>query len=95
MIEQLSMLPPATEDEDINDLIRQGNLFKEYANKKRRWENAFQKWSNSQFADECTSLGKCGYGSIQGRLGFSPAQAGLRNNCMADRPIHGALVHSQ
>ena len=31
---------------------------------RRRWENAFQKWSNSQFEDDYTSLGKCGYGSI-------------------------------
>ena len=33
-------------------------------NAKRRWENAFQKWSNSQMEDDYTSLGKCGYGSI-------------------------------
>ena len=33
-------------------------------NAKRRWENAFQKWSDSQWEDDYTSLGKCGYGSI-------------------------------
>ncbi len=31
----------------------------------------------------------------KGRLGLSPAQAGLRNNCMAGMPIHDALVRSQ
>ena len=31
---------------------------------KRRWENAFQKWSDSQWQDELTANGKCGYGEI-------------------------------
>lgn len=30
--------------------------------KKRRWENAFQKWSNEQSQDECVSYGSCGHG---------------------------------
>lgn len=32
--------------------------------KKRKWENAFQKWSDEQWQDELTATGKCGYGSI-------------------------------
>ena len=33
-------------------------------NAKRRWENAFQKWSDSQWEDNYTSFGKCGCGSM-------------------------------
>ena len=33
-------------------------------NLKRRWENGFQKWSNTVFQDGLTSLGKCGYSII-------------------------------
>lgn len=62
--EQISMLPPLSDDEDIDDIIRQVELFQEYAKKKRNWENAFQKWSNSQWNDAYTSVGKCGYGSM-------------------------------
>lgn len=29
---------------------------------KRNWENAFQRWSNKENLDECSSFGKCGYG---------------------------------
>lgn len=31
---------------------------------KRKWENAFQKWSNREAQNPTTSLGKCGYGTI-------------------------------
>ena len=31
----------------------------------------------------------------QGRLDFSPARAGIRNKCMAGRPIKSALVRSR
>lgn len=62
--EQISMLPPLSDGEDADDIIRQVELFQEYAKKKRKWENAFQKWSNSQLDDDYTSLGKCGFGSI-------------------------------
>lgn len=31
---------------------------------KRKWENAFQKWSNKKAQNPTTSLGKCGYGLI-------------------------------
>lgn len=33
-------------------------------NGKRSWENAFQRWSDSQWQDSTTSKGKCGYGAI-------------------------------
>lgn len=46
--EQIRMLPPLSEGEDADDIIRQVEIFQEYAKKKRRWENAFQKWSDSQ-----------------------------------------------
>ena len=31
---------------------------------KRKWENAFQKWSDEQSSDGMTALGICGYGDI-------------------------------
>ena len=34
------------------------------ANRKRRWENAFQRWSNEQINDDSSPVGKCGYGSM-------------------------------
>lgn len=64
MCEQLSMLPPLGEGEDLEDLKRQVEAFKEYDRKKRRWENAFQKWSDEQGMDGAMSYGCCGYGSM-------------------------------
>lgn len=32
--------------------------------KKRNWENGFQKWSNKQAQDGTNSFGVCGYGSM-------------------------------
>lgn len=32
--------------------------------KKRKWENAFQKWSDEQSQDGLTAYGICGYGDI-------------------------------
>ena len=62
----LSMLPPLSDDEDLKDLERQVELFTEYANKKRKWENAFQKWSDNHGieSDSTESWGCCGYGSM-------------------------------
>lgn len=37
---------------------------REKRNERRRWENAFQKWSNEQSQDGTTPNGKCGYGSM-------------------------------
>ncbi len=34
------------------------------SNKRRKWGNAFQKWSNEQAQDGYMSLGCCGYGSM-------------------------------
>lgn len=59
MSEQMSMFPP-------EDLKRQVKLFQDHANKKRNWENAFQKWSNEHgMQEDCIeSWGACGYGSM-------------------------------
>lgn len=48
--EQLTMIQiPESENTDLQ---------------KRKWENAFQKWSNEQLQDGSTSYGCCGYGSM-------------------------------
>lgn len=62
MSEQMSFIPML--GEDVEELKEQAKKIFEYDKRKRRWENAFQKWSNSQFMDDYTSLGKCGYGSM-------------------------------
>ena len=64
MYEQIAMFPPPSDDEDVEELKRQAEILFEYAKKKRRWENAFQKWSNEQALDGYTPLGCCGYGSM-------------------------------
>ena len=53
-------------EEEIAELERQAEIFADYAKKKRRWENAFQKWSDEHGMQEtCTeSWGACGYGSM-------------------------------
>ena len=33
-------------------------------NKKRRWENAFQKWSNKKMLEDSDHYGACGFGRI-------------------------------
>ena len=33
-------------------------------NRKRRWENAFQKWSDEESQDGYTATGICGYGDM-------------------------------
>lgn len=64
MCEQIAMFPPLGENEDLEDLKRQVKAFEEYGKKKRRWENAFQKWSDEQGMDGAMSYGCCGYGSM-------------------------------
>lgn len=59
---QISLIPML--GDDAEELKRQAELFQEYAKRKKKWEDAFQKWSNKQFNDAYTTLGKCGYGSI-------------------------------
>lgn len=51
MSEQISLFPIVKKDKAQDRL-------------KRKWENAFQKWSNEQLHDEMTSFGKCGYGNM-------------------------------
>lgn len=63
-MEQISMLPPLGEGEDAEEIKRQAEVLLEYAKKKRNWENAFQKWSDSQWEDDCNPMGKCCYGSM-------------------------------
>lgn len=51
----------ATKQIALFDMPKKDNTAK---NKKLRWENGFQKWSNEQAQDGHTPLGKCGYSSI-------------------------------
>lgn len=53
-------------DEQIADLERQVECFKEYEKKKRNWENGFQRWSDQHGMEmnNTTSYGCCGYGSM-------------------------------
>lgn len=55
MGDQMSLLPPDEMQQCVEEC-------RKFANKKRRWENAFQKWSNDQWRDGYTDKGKCGYG---------------------------------
>lgn len=67
MEEQISFLGKGfMSDEEIADLEAQEKVFSEYAHKKRRWENAFQKWSDNHGCKEdgTESWGACGYGSM-------------------------------
>lgn len=66
-MEQISLLPHVMNIEDREELKEQFKLFSEYAKKKRKWENAFQKWSNEQGIEaetNTTGYGCCGYGSM-------------------------------
>lgn len=63
-MEQISILPMVMSDEDAEKLKRQAEQIAEYAKAKRKWENAFQRWSDKQMQDAYTSLGICGYGSM-------------------------------
>lgn len=65
--EQISMFPPLQDGEDADDIVRQVELFTDYAKKKRSWENAFRKWSNDhgiEAIEHIDSYGCCGYGSM-------------------------------
>lgn len=56
MSEQISLLGKA---------LRSDNLKKKKASVKRKWEYAFQKWSNENgFGATCESWGCCGFGSM-------------------------------
>lgn len=60
---QISLIPMLGE-EDAEELKKQAEKIVEYDKRKRKWENAFQKWSDEQAQDEHTSTGICGFGSI-------------------------------
>ena len=65
--EQISMLPALAEGEDAEDIKRQAEMIIEYGKKKRKWENAFQKWSDNHGIESSIhteSWGCCGYGSM-------------------------------
>ena len=54
-------------EEEIAELERQVEIFADYAKKKRRWENAFQKWSNEHGIENygnTEDYGCCGFGSM-------------------------------
>lgn len=57
-------IPPLFEGEDTEELHEQLKQLEEYRRLKRRWENAFQRWSNEMAQDGTSPLGCCGYGSI-------------------------------
>ncbi len=57
MAEQLTLL---------TETLKSDNLAKEKASEKRKWENAFQKWSDKHGieSDNTEDYGCCGYGSM-------------------------------
>lgn len=60
---QISFIPILGE-EDVEELKEQAEKIVEYAKKKKKWEDAFQKWSNAQWEDGYAAYGCCGYGSM-------------------------------
>lgn len=64
--EQIQYIGTLMANEDIAELERQAEIFKDYAKKKRNWENAFQKWSDEHgMQEDCIKdWGACGYGSM-------------------------------
>ena len=46
------------------DAVKSDNLKKKEDKQKRKWENAFQKWSDEHGLDGYDALGCCGYGSM-------------------------------
>lgn len=64
--EQIQYIGTLMANEDIAELERQAEIFKDYAKKKRNWENAFQKWSNYMGLGEGSvdGYGCCGFGSM-------------------------------
>ncbi len=57
MAEQLTLL---------TETLKSDNLAKKKASEKRKWENAFQKWSDKHGieSDNTEDYGCCGYGSM-------------------------------
>lgn len=48
----------------LSEAWKSDNMAKKKKSVKRRWENAFQKWSNEHGIDGDDDLGCCGYGSM-------------------------------
>lgn len=65
MSSQISVLE-IYDGEDIDELKDQAEKLSEYVKQKRKWENAFQKWSNYMALGEGSidGYGCCGYGSM-------------------------------
>ena len=58
-------IPPLFEGEDTEEIRTQVKQLEEYRRLKRRWENAFQKWSDEHgMVDGTEDYGSCGYGSM-------------------------------
>lgn len=65
MSEQISFIGKELfSDKEVAEMERQANVLMDYAKEKRNWENAFQKWSDSQGMDGAMSTGCCGFGSM-------------------------------
>ena len=64
MSEQMSFIPML--GEDVEELKEQAKKIFEYDKRKRKWENAFQKWSDEHGieSDGSEDYGCCGYGSM-------------------------------
>ena len=64
MSEQISFTPML--GEDVEELKEQVKKIAEYDKRKRKWENAFQRWSDEQGieGDGTDAYGCCGYGSM-------------------------------
>lgn len=49
----------------LEQAVQSNSLAKKKQKAKRKWENAFQKWSNREaWGDGTESYGACGYGSM-------------------------------
>ncbi len=64
MSEQMSFIPML--GEDVEELKEQAKKILEYDKRKRKWENAFQRWSDEHGieGDGSEDYGCCGYGSM-------------------------------
>ena len=57
-------IPPLFEGEDTEELHEQLKQLEEYRRLKRRWENAFQRWSDKSSTEGTDSYGCCGFGAF-------------------------------
>ena len=54
-------IPPLFEGEDTEEIRTQVKRLEEYRRLKRRYENAFQRWSNKSGIEGTDSYGCCGF----------------------------------